>query len=101
MKAKICNSHDELIEAGPGAVHYFESVDGGHLQFICPRTNEVNACSGFCHVRVSQEPGSHGPQTWNMTGWPDAVTLIPSVFNCAQNACNWHGWLRNGEWVSV
>jgi len=36
---------------------------------------------------------------WTFTGTIEAPTLHPSVLNSGME-CRWHGWLRNGEWVS-
>jgi len=99
MKAKICNSWDELVESGPGAVMFNEAES--RLLFVCPNAGAPDACSGVCNIPVNKTD-CEGKPAWQMTGWPDAVTLSPSVYNCAHSQkCQWHGWLRNGEWVSV
>ena len=29
------------------------------------------------------------------------LTLAPSLWHSGEGQCGWHGWLRNGEFVSV
>jgi len=36
---------------------------------------------------------------WRFTGPDNALTAHPSVYNTGM-PCQWHGWLRNGEWVT-
>lgn len=102
MKATVCHSYDELKAAGPGAVMYNETES--RLLFVCPNAGKPGSCPGICNIPVNKE--SHGQKPWTMMGYPDAITLSPSVYNCAppyqgRSGCSWHGWLQNGEWRSV
>lgn len=101
MKAIICQTHDEFEAAGPGAIYPWRFVEkqtegatGGHIMLKCPGCGEA---SGM-HCR---EPGTlHPPdqESWELSGLPNAATMSPSI-NCV-GCCGWHGWLRNGEYIT-
>jgi hypothetical protein len=89
MRAVIVESWDELEAAGAGAVF---RMDEGHLIIRCP------GCGQMSELRVG--PGEDHPR-WILQGWPDRATLTPSVHHARElGGCGWHGWLRNGAWVS-
>jgi hypothetical protein len=96
MKAVVCNSLSELFDAEPGAIFLEEN---GYLMCKCPRAAECDH-SGVIQIPV-HAPGESG-KGWTITGYPEATTLSPSVFQCPpphdRQGCSWHGWLQNGEW---
>ena len=104
MKAKVCLSFDEVFHGEPGSIHL---ANDNTLVFRCPRAAECKRtfgdgeteCRGICQIPVNRKDAAG--RGWDMTGWPDSVTLSPSVFNCQGQKCQWHGWLRNGEWVNA
>jgi len=76
----------------PGAVE--ARFDGDQLQGLAFRCPCGCGSEGWLNtVPVGPDSG------WKFTGTVDAPTLHPSVFNTGM-PCRWHGWLRNGEWVS-
>lgn len=84
MNAVECKSFDELEEAGKGAVYFISE------------TCLVNNCPG-CGRRCALTIGGDKSPRWNVDQ-RDPLTLTPSV-NCV-GCCGWHGFLKNGEWVS-
>ncbi|MFG1340944.1 DUF6527 family protein [Xanthobacter autotrophicus] len=56
------------------------------------------ACPCGCRTvgRLRFRPDVSGNPSWEWDGNRDAPTLNPSV----NHVGHWHGWLRNGEWVS-
>lgn len=99
MKAVVCDTHDAFESAGPGAIFGWRYVDkqpeggaSGHIMLKCP------GCGGESgmHVRNPGEPHPSGVQSWEISGFPESVTLKPSI-NCV-GCCGWHGLLTNGEY---
>ncbi len=84
MKATIYDDHD-AFESGPaGSVYYL----GGGAIIKCPGCGSESACderSDDNHPSWVMDKATH---TWS-----------PSVHH--NKGCGWHGWLKNGEWVSV
>jgi len=62
---------------------------GCGLSFICPC-----GCGGESYLR--RAPVCCGP-SWDFCGSLDRPTLSPSIYNVAM-PCQWHGFLRGGEW---
>lgn len=99
MKAVVCTTYEEYEAAGPGAIFVSPDV----IPFIPEKGitlihNKCPGCGRSCGMATFPE-GKPKPESpsWKMTGWPNAITLEPSV-HC-KGCCGWHGYLKNGEWV--
>lgn len=96
MTTTISAKRVAFIREGEGLqAGAFEPVENSEgllgLRFRCP-------CGCDNESWVNTKPV--GPdQGWTFSGTLDNPTLHPSVFNTGM-PCRWHGWLRNGEWVS-
>jgi hypothetical protein len=66
----------------------------GHrtIIFICPC-----GCGQVLNLPI-KPVGSSGPG-WEWNGHEEQPTLTPSI--ARQDGCHWHGFLTNGEWVTV
>jgi len=95
MKAKVCTTRDEYYASGPGAIRFgsVKHSDREDLEKVM-----WTKCPGCGKSGVINVDGAFKP-TWTLSGEPDAPTLNPSVNRVG--CCGWHGWLRNGVWVSV
>ena len=105
MRAVLVPSWSALRAAGPGALCP-SWRPGSHTEeaepTVLPSREDlwgflVNCpgCGQMAGVHVAPQPGP----VWEITGYPEAITLSPSV-HCV-GCCGWHGWLRDGEWVGV
>lgn len=93
MKALIVDDIDTLrAEKAAGALVFRLRGDGalGGIAFICP--------CGCARESYLPARGQGHTQEWDWDGNRDAPTLRPSVHQVG--GCQWHGWLRNGEWMS-
>jgi len=93
MKAVVVDEVSDLREGRKaGTMSFRIRGDGavGGIAFICPC-----GCGNESYLFLD----GIGP-AWEWNGSKDAATLTPSVFNTGM-PCRWHGWLRDGYWVSV
>jgi len=94
MRAQILDDISEFRELRiAGSIEYRERQDGsvGGIAFVCPC-----GCGNESYLPLR----GHGPpHEWDWDGNREAPTLSPSVFNTGM-PCQWHGWLRAGEWKS-
>lgn len=93
MKAILCDSRDELVKAGNGAIYlwnYNKDKKSGYIMMKCPGCGESSA------MMVYAEGTTHPPgiQAWQITGIPGNISLSPSI-NCV-GCCGWHGYLTGG-----
>lgn len=93
MKAHLVHS---LLDAGPGAAKPGAN-DAGEIIALNIR------CPG-CNVIDSLPLKPFGSRAfWEIAAGdarqPETLTLSPSVHHDVPE-CGWHGYLRNGEWVS-
>lgn len=54
---------------------------------------------GYLPIRAQGSPRTEAPE-WEWDGNELAPTLYPSVYNSGL-PCQWHGWLRAGQWVTA
>jgi hypothetical protein len=85
MKAHICNIYEDFENAGAGAVIYTEP-NGALIK--CPGCGNESA--------LDERQGDNHP-SWVMD--KQAHTFTPSIHHL--RGCGWHGYLTNGEFVSV
>ncbi|MCE5185111.1 MAG: hypothetical protein LLF76_03180 [Planctomycetaceae bacterium] len=94
MKATVCKVYQDFEAAPAGAIlPAYRGDQISSLMMKCPGCGQVSGLQ----IRPHQDPGN--PNSWEMSGWPDEVTLTPSVHHSF--GCGWHGWLKNGKWKSV
>ena len=99
MKAVVCQTHDELESAGPGAIlgwRYAEKkASSGHAGHIMQNCAGCGQAAGM----MLYDEGTPKPPSpsWSVSGWPDSITLKPSIHHDTP-ACGWHGYLTNGEY---
>lgn len=78
-------------DLAPGSAqwsHQYDALGYSSLLFICPC-----GCSRIRSVPVK------GDKKWNWDGVVDLPTLTPSILIIGE--CGWHGYLTNGEWITV
>lgn len=91
MKAVIV---DSLLDGPAGAIKFLEREGGpGGIMFNCPC-----GCGNRSFLAFDNGENPHPCWVWN--GNKAAPTLRPSVFNSGL-PCLWHGFLTNGQWVTV
>lgn len=73
----------------PGDYEFLENDTG--IVFICPK--------GVIHGIIFEGHGDPGAK-WKWDGNREKPTLTPSILD-GGDCCGWHGWLRNGEWVTA
>jgi len=79
----------------PGSFRLSEVEEDGCQRFwyCCPC-----GCGSLGAFRVGNRFKPAGsPPSWNWNGSVDKPTLTPSVHHVG----HWHGWLRDGVWVSA
>jgi len=114
-------SYAELKAAGPGAFTYTYEDSGGKggAQGMDARSIEAHGLergrvigmihvlpgAGFGHLNIRPYAGSAA--SWEWDGNVEKPTLSPSVHALPAEPkgdypgrIGWHGWLRNGRWVS-
>lgn len=100
VKAIIVPDIDGDPGREPGAVefrpYHLKPDQIAGIGFRCPC-----GCGseGYLPIRMEGFPRTQTPE-WEWDGNREKPTLHPSVFNKGL-PCKWHGWLRNGEWVTV
>lgn len=96
MKALIVPDIDGDPGQEPGAIefrgwyHNPEQIAG--IGFRCPCGCKRE---GYLPLRDQDNTGP----SWVWDGSKTAPTLEPSILQVG--GCKWHGWLRNGEWVTA
>ena len=96
---KVTRGHDAWPDDGyatPGEVFVdAEAVYKDHLLFACP------GCGRMGSIRATHPKDVNSP-SWDIISGklvePDTLTLSPSI-NCV-GCCGWHGYLRDGVFVS-
>lgn len=98
ITARVVDSIDSDEGQAPGAVEFrkHEAASEAGVAFRCPCGCGTE---GYLPVRPKGASRTRKPE-WEWDGNSEKPTLSPSVFNSGL-PCKWHGWLRNGEWVSV
>lgn len=79
----------DLVKQVAGAFEYYKSGDRypAGMIYTCP--------CGCGHMgALAFRP--HKSPSWDWDGNMEAPTLLPSVHHVG----HWHGWLKNGIWVS-
>lgn len=76
----------------PGSAKFLVDSSGVecHLMFTCPC-----GCGKMGGLTIDR-PGTHG---WVWNGDRVNPTFTPSILQT--NGCRWHGYLTNGEFISV
>ena len=96
MRALIVPDIDGDPGQEPGSIELREGLGNPGVVagsgFRCPC-----GCGKEGWLPVNGE-GSPGP-SWEWDGNRERPTLAPSVLQLS--GCRWHGWLRNGEWVTA
>ena len=70
----------------PGSVYNL----GDGLLYYCP------GCGEASYINTS-EPEC--PPCWQRSGNLSQLTISHSIWH--KGKCNWHGWLRNGEFLKI
>lgn len=90
MKATIV---DDIEKGAPGALEPVVQHDSTELAGFAMRCPGCGSLS-WLSVRADDPPPS-----WTLTGYPESITLSPSVFHRKERGgCGWHGFLTAGEW---
>lgn len=91
IKAAICQIVEEFATAPPGAVlPAYREKEISSLMVKCPGCGQVSG------LQIQPHVDKGNPNSWDLTGWPDAVTLSPGVHHSF--GCGWHGRLKKGIW---
>jgi len=61
--------------------------------YICPC-----GCGQLRCIHVREPLKSHGDHVWGWNGDQDKPTLTPSIQH--RDLCEWHGWLKDGQFKS-
>lgn len=91
-------NHEEAETRGlqPGLFWWTSDQEGNrYLAYVCPC-----GCGQPRAIPTAMNPGAtagRGPWTWD--GNEDVPTLTPSIQH--RDACQWHGFLTVGQWVTV
>lgn len=95
----------DAINAEPGAFFWFtdegETAEGG-IFCACP-------CGCQKPIRLPTIRSDKNLITWENSGTREKPTLLPSIgiypwrgeLDKEADGYHWHGWLRDGEWVST
>lgn len=81
-------------DLSPGTIEFIYSGEGDKIimNYVCP--------CGCGRVRaLTARTGEKIPNHWQWNGNKEIPTLQPSIA-CTQG-CKWHGFLTNGEWITV
>lgn len=94
MKALVVPDIDGDPGHEPGAIEFrqwYNRDEIAGLGFRCPC-----GCGREGYLPLDRD--SKHP-SWSWDGNLEKPTLTPSVLQIG--GCQWHGWLRNGEWVTA
>lgn len=93
VKAVAVDDIDSADGMLRGAFEICESSDKetSGMAFRCPC-----GCGNEGYLPFQPEPSP----SWHWDGNRVAPTLTPSVLWTAGCPIRWHGWLRNGEWIT-
>ncbi len=90
VAAKLCDDIEE-VKAAPGAFEFFVSRESNGapagMLYCCPC-----GCGRVGALAFKPAPSP----SWHWDGNREKPTLSPSVHHVG----HWHGWLRDGVWVS-
>lgn len=84
----LCKNGTEALRRGPGAIVWDENEE--HLFVIMPGHKYLDA------IAVTRDPAKTAERIWLLTGTREKPTLHPSLLSRGL----WHGFLRNGRFVS-
>jgi len=83
-----------------GELHPIPRREGIGLSFKCPCGCGDRVYVDFSNPLDGQPPHRADGHTWERTGETlEEHTLHPSIQRVG--GCNWHGWVRNGEVLTV
>lgn len=88
---KYADFFDSEMRAKAGTICESEE-DPNRWYYGCPC-----GCGASGALRVGTGVKPEGKPTWLWNGSKEKPTLHPSVYHIG----HWHGWLRDGIWVSV
>ena len=91
VKARRVEDTDD--DAAPGAFEFFSSGDR-------PIAGMIYVCPCGCGRSAALHFRPHASPSWEWDGNEESPTLKPSVHDMPEGKTHWHGWLRNGEWIS-
>lgn len=91
-----------LVDLNPRFLGGAPDREGVGIEFDCP-------CGGICghSLFVPFENPLDGGAQYGPTGWKRAgdtfetLTLTPSILRLAPSQCGWHGFVTNGEIITV
>lgn len=104
VKAELLDGERKYEQARdkPGSFYYYsrgEDLDDAGIIHSCPC-----GCGKLCSLPLVKQQGP----VWRLTGSREKPTLAPSVGIGAwdgetkeADGYHWHGWLRDGVWVSA
>jgi hypothetical protein len=92
IRAKRVTNEDYLIDPGNFAIRFLDDEPQGMI-YVCPCGCKRQ---GYLPFKNAQYTTENGP-SWEFDGNLDFPTLQPSILD---KACKWHGWLRNGLFVT-
>jgi len=87
--------HSELSEAGDFCYYETSGVMPARDDQIAGMIIRCPGCNVESAVSFHPEDRVH----WEWDGDREKPTLSPSLNSVG--CCGWHGWLREGQWVSV
>lgn len=96
MKATIVDDIDKTTEPGAIEIRYYPEAAGDEAGKIAGLASNCPGCGKPGWVPLKQKKQSE--YDWQLVQL-EPLTIHPSV-NCV-GCCGWHGWLKNGEWISV
>lgn len=88
IDATLCQDGEQAVQHGAGAIVWDD--DEQHLFMIMPGHQQLDA------IAVTRDPEKTAERVWLLTGTREKPTLHPSLLSQGR----WHGFLRDGRFVS-
>jgi hypothetical protein len=87
--AILCDNYDDFEKLNVLGAYMFTHNAQGEI------TGIINKCAGCGAMQPINLDPAAGRPLWTLE-CINPITIMPSIIH----VCGWHGWLKNGEWVS-
>lgn len=85
IRLNIVDDYDKIKEPGDAQFYSYKETQHAGLHFICPK------CRALLGIEFLSK------WTWN----DQTLSATPSILHTPPHGCGWHGYITNGQFITV